>query len=289
MKLLKKWSTILVLVLTVTLVIPVPSQLSNITVAQAATVKISQKTLALEVGKSKTLKVSGTNKKVTWTSSKKSVAVVSTKGKVTAKKEGNTIITATVNKKKYTCKVTVKKAKTQEVVNPYIKKAPFKAQETIYGNLKFIIPTTWKQETIAEENSSAILMFSEMADNPETGVSNIVFTCTQTNEKKPDYELVKSLLTEALTADLIVSQLAQQGITATVKDFVTSDCDIKLGKAFKVDYTVDIGTAVFTQTIYEIYIDNYNLEITITDIGDELNPDVNAVADYLIETLEISK
>lgn len=289
MKLLKKWSTILVLVLTVTLMLPVPSQLSNITVAQAATVKISQKTLTLEVGKSKTLKVSGTGKKVTWTSSKKSVAVVSTKGKVTAKKEGSTVITATVNKKKYTCKVTVKKAKVQEVVNPNIKNAPFKAQETTYGKLKFIIPATWIQETVAEDNSNVMLMFSEGDSNPETGVSNIVFTCMQTNEKKPDYELLKPILAEALTAELIVSQLAQQGITATITDFVISDCDTKLGKAFKIDYTVDIGTAVFTQTIYEIYIDNYSFEITVTDIGDELSPDVNAVADYLIETLEITK
>ena len=43
-------------------------------------------------------------------SSKKSVATVSSKGRVKAKKKGSATITAKVGKKKYTCKVTVKKA-----------------------------------------------------------------------------------------------------------------------------------------------------------------------------------
>lgn len=78
-------------------------------IASAATISISNKTVTLEVGKSKTLKISGTSKKVTWSSSKKSVATVSSKGYVTAKAVGTATITATVNGKKYTCKITVKK------------------------------------------------------------------------------------------------------------------------------------------------------------------------------------
>jgi uncharacterized protein YjdB len=48
------------------------------------------------------------NKKVTWISSKKTVATVSSAGIVTARKAGVTYITAkTVNGKKASCKVTV--------------------------------------------------------------------------------------------------------------------------------------------------------------------------------------
>ena len=51
------------------------------------------------------------DQKVTFSSSKKSVATVSGKGKVTAKKPGTAIITAvTANGKKAVCRVTVKKA-----------------------------------------------------------------------------------------------------------------------------------------------------------------------------------
>lgn len=74
----------------------------------SASVKISNKTLTLTETKSKTLKITGTNKKVTWSSSNNKVAVVSQKGKVTAKKKGTATITAKAGGKKYTCKVTVK-------------------------------------------------------------------------------------------------------------------------------------------------------------------------------------
>lgn len=70
--------------------------------------KISRSRVTLTKGKSITLKVTGTKKKPKWSSSKKSVAVVSRSGRVTAKKAGTAKITAKIGKKKYTCKVTVK-------------------------------------------------------------------------------------------------------------------------------------------------------------------------------------
>lgn len=87
-------------------------------VASAAKVKISKKSLTLTAGSSLTLKITGTKKKVKWKSSKKSVATVSSKGKVKAKKAGKAVITATVGKKKLKCKVTVKSktADAQQVV-----------------------------------------------------------------------------------------------------------------------------------------------------------------------------
>ncbi|MBQ6392012.1 MAG: Ig-like domain-containing protein, partial [Eubacterium sp.] len=79
----------------------------HVTEVQAA-VKLSKKKLTLYVKKSATLKVKGTKKKVTWTSSNKKIAKVTKKGKVTAVKKGKATITAKVGGKKYICKVTVK-------------------------------------------------------------------------------------------------------------------------------------------------------------------------------------
>ncbi len=73
----------------------------------AAAIKISKSSLTLTIGKTATLKITGTTKAAKWESNKNSVATVS-KGKVTAKKAGSATITATVGGKKYTCKVTVK-------------------------------------------------------------------------------------------------------------------------------------------------------------------------------------
>ncbi len=75
----------------------------------AKTPKISKKKLTLSVGEKATLKVTGTSKKVSWSSSNKKVAAVSAKGVVTAKKAGSAKITAKVAGKKLVCSVTVAK------------------------------------------------------------------------------------------------------------------------------------------------------------------------------------
>lgn len=72
------------------------------------TVKLNKKSATLKVNQKITLKLTGAKSKVKWTSSNKSVAIVSSSGVVTAKKKGSATITATYNNKKYTCKITVK-------------------------------------------------------------------------------------------------------------------------------------------------------------------------------------
>ncbi|MDD5890194.1 MAG: Ig-like domain-containing protein [Ruminococcus sp.] len=79
-------------------------------------VALSKKSVALNRGKKLTLKATCTptnayNKSVTWSTNNKNVAVVNSKGKVTAKRKGTCYITATAKdgSKKYArCKVVVK-------------------------------------------------------------------------------------------------------------------------------------------------------------------------------------
>lgn len=75
---------------------------------QAAKVKLNKSKVTMYVGKTVTLKVTGSKQKVTWKSSKKKVATVNAKGKVIAKKAGTTIISAKLQKKTYKCKIMVK-------------------------------------------------------------------------------------------------------------------------------------------------------------------------------------
>ena len=74
----------------------------------AATPKLNKTKITLAVGKSTNLKVSGTNKKVKWSTSEKTIVTVSQKGKVTGKNAGTATITAKVGKQSFQCKVTVK-------------------------------------------------------------------------------------------------------------------------------------------------------------------------------------
>lgn len=79
----------------------------------AANVQLNTKKVTLWNGGTTRLTLKGVNKNIKWSSSNKNVAQVSSKGVVKARKKGTATITATYNKKKYTCKVTVK-----EMANP---------------------------------------------------------------------------------------------------------------------------------------------------------------------------
>ncbi len=82
-------------------------------------VKLSKTSVTLGKGKSTTLKATvspsnATNKKVTWSTSNKKVATVTSSGKITAKGVGTATITVkTSNGKKATCRVTVKNLPTK--------------------------------------------------------------------------------------------------------------------------------------------------------------------------------
>lgn len=77
--------------------------------AQAAgKIKLNRASATVYVGDPLWLKVSGTSKRVSWSSSNTKIATVKKNGVVIAKKKGTAKIIATVSGKKYTCKVTVK-------------------------------------------------------------------------------------------------------------------------------------------------------------------------------------
>lgn len=82
---------------------------NDFSIVHAASPKLNRKSATLWVGDTLQLKVKNTRKRVKWTSNKKSIAAVSSKGTVKAKKSGKAVITANTGNKKYKCKVTVRK------------------------------------------------------------------------------------------------------------------------------------------------------------------------------------
>ncbi len=76
--------------------------------AEASAARISQSSKTIRIGQAFTLRVSGTGKRIKWSSSKSSVATVSSGGVVRGKKAGKAVITAKAGRKKFTCNVTVR-------------------------------------------------------------------------------------------------------------------------------------------------------------------------------------
>ena len=84
----------------------------------AKKLKLNKKTAKIEVGKTVKLSAVKWKKKVTWSSSNKTIATVSKKGLVKGIRVGKATITAKSAKKKATCKVTVTTAKVSPTNNP---------------------------------------------------------------------------------------------------------------------------------------------------------------------------
>lgn len=97
----------------------------------SAKLSISANKLTIEKGKSKTLKILNAKKKVSWKFSTKKYVKIEKTGKykirITGKKAGVTNITAKVQKKTFTCKVTVKK----EPSNTKVTKTPVKLNRDV--------------------------------------------------------------------------------------------------------------------------------------------------------------
>ena len=159
---MNKMKRILTVVLTLALLITMMP--SNLTGVNAKTVtKLSSKKIVLQVGKTKKLKVKNkpAGVKVVWKSSKKKVATVSKKGKVKAKKPGKTTITAKVGKKKYKCKVIVKRKNSIKVTKPsdnnnsVINQVTTKSEPSQIVTTKAEVKTT-KTETTKKNDSITV-------------------------------------------------------------------------------------------------------------------------------------
>jgi len=146
----KKYSKILLCTILIVGLLYTPvaiPQLANtqmVAEAEAATVKLNKKKTTVAVGNTVKLKMSGTKKKVKWTSSNRKVATVTSKGVVKGRKAGTATIKAKVGGRTYKCKVTVKKSITTAKKTVTISKAGKTAKVviTIRGKGKAINQST---------------------------------------------------------------------------------------------------------------------------------------------------
>lgn len=245
-------------------------------IAQAATLKLKTKSLTLEVGEKKTLKISGTTGKVSWKSSKTSVATVSKKGTVTAFAAGNAKITATVSGKKFICSVTV-----NEPEYDFISNAPFTATQKEISNTSFVMPSDWTTSTPSEDDGSISVVLA-----PSDKVSSMHILISKTKEKDPDYLFLKGMFSTVLTKDYYTNLWKDNlgDMPFEISNFEQTDYEALFGKIFKVKYTITANDVLVNSVTYERYIDGYLVQIITLD-ADNLN--MEAIADYIISSVVI--
>ncbi len=183
--------------------------------------KISARKAAICVKQSMTLQVTGTKAKVRWSSSNKKVAKVNAKGKVTGVKAGTATIKATVNKKTYSCKVTVKSSGLDQtkVTLEVGKTAKIKLYGTkiksVSSNKKAVAVISKKGKITAKKAGSCVLTI--VGKNGKKYKCKVTVTPKEEAETTPvEPQKVKTtgITLDKAAADMVVGQTA--ALTAAV-------------------------------------------------------------------------
>ena len=278
MRLFKKMNAALALALTLALVAPVVTPVTNVAVAEAATIKLNKKKKNLKVGKSFKLKVKGTSEKVTFASSDEAIAKVDKKGKVTAVSAGKATITATVADNELTCKVTVKGS-----VNPAVANAPFEAKEVVVNGYKFVVPANWISEEASQNGIYA------WAATPTDKTTSQVQVLVQ------EAEGIGALGYNAFK-EIIAAQYSEENIDAmaqggTISNYTTADVETPLGTAFYLYYDATIETEDVSLTMseadYILAVDNaiilvQGINLPVDDVKE---PSIQEMIDYIVQNI----
>lgn len=246
--------------------------IGNVATVQAATIKISKAKVSMKIAQKVTLKIIGTKSKVTWKTGDKQVATVSSKGVVTAQAEGTTKITATANKKKYTCNVTVKPAQ-----NPYQVNAKF--QEVQTGGLSFVVPSIYKASS-EKTTDGSYKMVMKLPDSKST----LTFIATYTGKPAESFDDTTA------TYDTLDEQELQKQYDSTygkgvfeVSDYATDTYHSENGTDSYVYGFLLTTKSLTAKTIsYNLSIDGYTLEVIALDVE---GYDIYLDAEYLIDSL----
>ena len=244
----------------------------TVAVADAATLKISKTKLTLEIGKTATLKLPGTKSKITWKTDKKAVATVTSKGVVTAQAAGNAKITATVDKKNYTCTITVNKA-----ANPFQTNANF--EEVQIAELSVVVPSLYevKVEEVADGSYKATMKVPDSK-------SSITVIANKTGEAAVSYEELAASYGALSVKDLQASYDAVYGSGKTaLSDFSTFPYESQNGTtSYAYGFIIETSIALARQISYNLSIDDYLLEVIVVDAE---GYDIYIDAEYLIDSL----
>lgn len=264
---------ILVIIIVFAIAVPlvVPYSGTKAIVQAATKIKINHEALNLEVGKTKSLQITGTKNKVIWETEDATVATVTKKGKVTAVSEGETVITATIGKKKLGCLVSVVKPE-----NPYVKNALFQAVEKTLDQISFVIPDDWTyQESVIEGTYYAVIA-------PEEKISIIKISARPSNVGTKDFKELEDTLSELTSKeDLQKKVMLPEGENSFIK---ISVYDASFGKVLVLsrDSASLEGKPCFITT-YVFTFHDYEMHVTARDGYDSI--DILTYAKYLIDSM----
>ncbi len=194
--------------------------LSSDYTVNAATPKMSKKSISIVATKTVQLKVLNNSKKVKWSTSNKKIATVSKKGLVKGKKAGKATITAKVGKKKYKCTVNVKTGlnatqKSLKIGDTYTLK--------LLGNSKKVKWSSSKNSVVSVNSKGKIKALKEGKVTIMAKVGRSKYKCMVTVAKNNTTKSETTKLQPSTPTDTVKKEiLTITGPTGTVRGYSDS-------------------------------------------------------------------
>lgn len=289
MKLLKRLLLAIIIACSIFYIAPmVMSVNTNMYAVQAAKIKINKTKYTMNKGEKYTLKISGTKKKVSWSTSNKKIATINLKGKVTAKKKGKVVITARVSGKKYKCKITVeaptisKKKYTLNINNTYTLKIKGTSQKIKWETSDYEFVTVNSKGKITAQEIGKATITAIIGKSKYECIVTVKDPNIHDNFNGKTYN-IRIDETEALdlymynTSKKAVWSISNKEIASIKLSNDTLNCEVKALKAGIVTITAKIDNKVLSCKII-IYNFREDLELTTkaSHYSDETTPVVVA-------------
>lgn len=174
-------------------------------VSVKAATKLNKESITLNVGELSKLKVKGNSRKVKWSSSKASVAKVTSKGLVIARKKGTAKIVAKVGSKKYVCKVKVKPA-TVKVQKSNLKKLKKYIENNGFENQNGGTTISYDHDDyaffIAYDPYENALRFGSLEESSDCESSLLLYLDSPTKKAKIKYAMIMNDIPAMATAEV---------------------------------------------------------------------------------------
>ena len=223
------------------------------------TPKLSAKELYLEPGKQSKLTLSGTTKKVSWSTGDKKIATVSSDGTVTAKKQGYTTITAKVGSMEYECEVNVEK--------PYLSDT---SMILIKGDWEEIEVKDTLQDQKWSSSNNNVATVSEYGSIVAVNVGRCVITCDLGYKKLTCNILVENPSLSAKELTLIEGQSYQLTVSGTTQKVVWSSSKSSVATV-SANGLVTAKEPGYAEIYAKVGSEEYTCEVEVNDEPVNLN------------------
>ena len=231
-------------------------------VVAVKSVALNKTSLTLTVGESATLKATlsptdATNKKLTWSSSDKAVATVSSSGKVTAVKAGTATITVKTadGNKTTTCKVAINNVETEiKIPIPIFKDKKYNTEEqSIEAGTGYTLSGTTKATNAGTYTAKATLLNGYVWDDGTKTAKEITWKIAKiktTISLAPNYPLNDEFaMDEDVVGKVNYSYLGDGIISVKSSDTLIATAKVNTTGQYIIIRTLRPGTTTITVTV----------------------------------------